>query len=523
MDLREFGSGTGEDIFLYAAPESFELRGKELCVEFDGGERTTLIFSADESESSSGKQHCTKIGDAIWLVAQVRLGIFIAYVLDLGTGLATRATRSTDGGFEMSFGALDGATGQRHAYTDDLEGNTVEWTLGMHESSVIRMSYKDNSIELTRPYSPDLPTPSISSFRVVKITDTIYLKTAAIMYDNEEKFVCLLCDFHRVLCVGSVFDTKGNVRMIGGHGGYPRDAQQMVLHKLSPFNNHSITQYMPPHCFELEGETLELIMDDGYNFTLRFLGRDTLEWNIAEQAPAKAEYKCHKADDTTYLITYELADVLPRASHMFVIDLENKLVTRIIASIGKNPRWPYLMATEFEFGAIAGSGEINLYPRHGFTSDMTGNIAQWAYGSEMSTVHIYHSSSSYRLTHPRDRVGTREEVRENYAFNDMQDSLPSTDEPTVYVKIKEGMYLISLTEINAEKLLGAKIGFRSNTLCFLQNYKRGRVIGRAFGTSTRPDGTDVQTHITIGAFGRVIEAADEELKELLIAQNPYIV
>ena len=297
----------------------------------------------------------------------------------------------------------------------------------------------------------------------------------------------------------------------------------MDLKTLSPFHRGSIMQYTPPHCFELAGKTLNLIMDDGYDFTLSFTGDDALEWNIAGETPAAAEYKCLKADETTYLVRYELKGVRPRVNHTFVIDLENMLATRIIASIGKNPRWPYLMKTEYEFGAISNGGEFKPYPRHGFTSDMIGNIVQWAYGSEMSTLHIYHCGNSYRITHPRDRVGTKEEAREKYVFNLMQDSLPSTDEPTAYIKIKEGMYLISLAEKNAEKLLGAKLGFRSNTLCFLQNYKQFRVVGRAFGTSTQPDGTDTETHLVIGAYGRPVDAADDDLKNMLTASNPYII
>ena len=42
--------------------------------------------------------------------------------------------------------------------------------------------------------------------------------------------------------------------------------------------------------------------------------------------------------------------------------------------------------------------------------------------------------------------------------------MPSSDEPANYVKIKDGMYLVSVTEQNLEKILGEKFGFRSDTL-----------------------------------------------------------
>jgi hypothetical protein len=200
------------------------------------------------------------------------------------------------------------------------------------------------------------------------------------------------------------------------------------------------------------------------------------------------------------------------------------LVTRLICSIGKNKRWPYLMTEEIEFGAIKQDNvEYKPYPRHGYTTDMIGNVMEWTYGSKLSTTHVYHCANFYRITFARSREASLEDAREAYAFNNMAYNLPSSDEPTDYIKIKDGMYLVSLTESNCEKLLGPLVGFRSNTLCFLQNYKGGGyVIGRGFGTSTI-DGKDIETNIMIGAFGYFVDTPDEELQSLLKNPNPYIV
>ena len=182
------------------------------------------------------------------------------------------------------------------------------------------------------------------------------------------------------------------------------------------------------------------------------------------------------------------------------------------------------MTTEIEFGAIRQEGkEFKSYPRHTLTSDMIGNVVEWAYGSEMSTTHVYHDANFYRLTFARSREDSVEDAREAYAFNNMANNLPSSDEPTDYIKIKDGMYLVSLAEKNCEKLLGPAVGFRSNTLCFLQNYKNGGyVAGRAFGTSTTDRG-DIDTNIVIGAYGYFIGAEDEDLKSLLKDPNPFTV
>jgi hypothetical protein len=541
MDMRIFAP-VADDFSLYAPPENYELHGKQFNVTFNGGKRMTLAFPAKRSP------RCVKIKDGIWLVASLPPEPPAACVLDLDTGLVTRAIPGNDGMFELSFGVLEGASTPLHEPTDDLIGNSVEWTLGVARSSVFRIKYEEGTTILSQPLTRGAPKPSVAGFHAVKITDTVYLQIAVVTCGGVANSVCLLSDFHRLLCAGCVFGPGNTAWMIGGHGRYLREAypddsgsseksggaapqspapdmavRGKDLRSLSPFNKGSIHQYTPPLCFELAGKTHELIMDDGYDFVLHYLDSGKLEWGRAGEPPVIAEYKCMKADDTTYLLSYELSGVRPRVNHTFILDFENMLVTRIISSIGKNPRWPYLMTTEYEFGMIADGSEYKTYPRHGFTSDLIGNIAQWAYGSEMTTVHLYYCGDFYRLTHARDRIVSKEDAKENYAFTEFQNALPATDEPISYIKIKEGMYLISLTEKNSEKILGAKMGFRSNTLCFLQNYKRCFVVGRAFGTSTHPDGTDTDTHTLIGAYGRVIDATDDEMRRMLTDPNPYLV
>jgi hypothetical protein len=109
-------------------------------------------------------------------------------------------------------------------------------------------------------------------------------------------------------------------------------------------------------------------------------------------------------------------------------------------------------------------------------------------------------------------------------MNQMLRSLPGSDEPAHYVKIKEGMYLVSVTEQNMEKLLGASVGFRSDTLCFLDNYNHMYDVGRGFGTMTNPDGTDSNIFVMIGAYGKIIDAEkDEFFKNLMEDKNPYLV
>ena len=296
----------------------------------------------------------------------------------------------------------------------------------------------------------------------------------------------------------------------------------MDVRKFAEFAGGSIDQYTPPKNFELVGQKLTFEMDDGFETVLSFTGKNTLEWSIAGgKVTTEESYECLKGDPTTYLVTYELGGVTPRVCHTFVIDTENMLVTRVIAEIGKNPQYPYLMTTDFEFGAIKQEGvETKIYPRHGRTSDLDGNIMEWTYGPTLTTVHVYYCSNFYRITYPTSRV-QKEGEEFNSAMTELLKTLPSSDEPAVYIKIKDGLYLTSITEINGEKLVGEKMGYRSDTLCFLQNYNRFYAVGRGFGTMTT-DGDERPIFVTLGAYGRFVEPTEERFKKLLTDPNPYL-
>jgi hypothetical protein len=102
-------------------------------------------------------------------------------------------------------------------------------------------------------------------------------------------------------------------------------------------------------------------------------------------------------------------------------------------------------------------------------------------------------------------------------FTEMMKKMPGSDEPAYYVKIKEGIYLVSITEQNMEKILGDKVGFRSDTLCFLDNWNRLYSVGRGFGTMTT-DAKDREIFVMIGKYG----SPEEVDKHLFTDPNPYL-
>ncbi len=286
--------------------------------------------------------------------------------------------------------------------------------------------------------------------------------------------------------------------------------------KDNPRGNYMIDQYKPPFCYELAGQKFVIAMDDGYDYTLNFIDKKHVAWNIGDTEPKTEEYECLKGDDTTFLVSFELKGTKLRTNHTFVIDLENMLVTRIIGIIGENPKYEYLNNTYFEFGAIYKEDGSLEFRRHSFTSDMIGTIMQWCYGEKMTTVHVYYTTNFYRITYPRDRLQTEEQRKKQEEMNAMVSALPSSDEPAVYVKIKPNMYLVSITEKNMEKIIGGGVQFRSNTMCFLQNYDRLYQVGRTFGTLTLPEG-EQHLNLMFGAYGKFTEIE----KEFVDAPNPF--
>jgi|GEM_PF-410537 len=538
MDLMKYMDYAATDIESNAAPMSFELAGKKLKFTMDGDEGLELSFDAFPNRevyagggASGIRYHCVKIGARVYYLSYALPEACVGYVLDMEAGLITRVVTNVSGDTVFTFGS-DDRTKKLHAFTDEMAGNTVLWTLGKKAESVFKTSYTENGAEITTPGAPDQQALRAADFKAVRINENIILQTASVQTGDTKRQIIFVSNFWNVTCVGSIYTAQPGrsavCRIFAGYGRYEGEngAKGEELYKLSPFRGEGISQFTPPFCFELAGEGFEFVMDDGFDYFLRVIDGDTLEWNWAGDGPKKEKYLCLKGDDTTYLLSFELSGVAPRVNHTFVIDRENHLVTRLISRIGTNPKYPYLMKTEYEFGAIRGEGEeVKLYPRHGFTDDLSGNILQWTYDSHTASVHSYYCTNSYRITYPRDPAYSEIAKRMSNMFNEILSKLPSSDEPCTYIKIKDGMYLFTLTEANGEKILGAEMGgFRSNTMSYLDNFKTLRGYGRSFGTSTPPDGDEIRRHLMFATYGKVVDPdSDENFGKLLSDPNPFII
>ncbi len=296
-----------------------------------------------------------------------------------------------------------------------------------------------------------------------------------------------------------------------------------LIEKYGPIaGKKSINQYCPPKCFELEGKEFKFVLDTGEEageYLLKVTGKTDLEWSFRGSPMKKETYECRKSDDWTYLVTFTIDGTDHRENHTFVIDLEQELVTFLLCKAGENPYYPYIIETHFGFGYIAIEGKEHTdLKRHGFTADVAGTCVRWVYGHNLSTVHVYHDPHWYRIGYPKNRVDTKEVPDATKRIRALMQEMPSSDEQAYYIKIKEAMYLVSVTEQNLEKLLAERFGFRSDTLCFLDNWDRMYSVGRAFGKRT-VDGEDQDLFIMIGKYGVPEEVEDRFFTDPI----PYLV
>lgn len=291
----------------------------------------------------------------------------------------------------------------------------------------------------------------------------------------------------------------------------------------------SIRQYCPPKCFELSEKTFSFAMDSGEETgetVLNFVDDSKVVWSVQNgKRTGEGSYECRKADDYTYLVSFCSYD--PRENFTYVIDKEQELVTCMHNTIGENPYYPYLIESHFTFGFIKIDGKEHTDKRrHGFTDDCVGTGVRWVYGSNMSTVHVYHNSHWYRIAYNREGT-SMDAIKDDpvdsgaSAGNRIRQAmreLPSSDEPAFYVKIKDGIYFVSITEQNMEKYYGAKVGFRSDNLCFLDNWNRMYSVGRGYGTMTM-NNKDSEIFVMIGKYAKKEEIDPHFFNDPI----PYIV
>lgn len=255
-----------------------------------------------------------------------------------------------------------------------------------------------------------------------------------------------------------------------------------------------LSQWLGAFCYELAGKAFHLVMDNGYEYLLRFTDGTTLMWAEKGKDFVSEHYECVKGEETVYFVNVEMSHTDLRTGISLILDTETNLVTMAIVKQGTNPKFPTLITQEFVFGAIKMDGEDLPFKRHGYTSDLVGTRIHWAYHSDFALTHVYYDPNFIRAT--------------NFEVPGMSDAPPPSpevlaqmrenpyDEPCAYIKIRNGLYLISFIEQHL--VLRGKIG---NNMMLLVDTKRLHDVGRSFGLAQKPDGTIGTENYFFAAIG----------------------
>ena len=265
-----------------------------------------------------------------------------------------------------------------------------------------------------------------------------------------------------------------------------------------------LSTYRSPLVFELSGRQYEFLMDNGKAYRFDFLSGRRVDWGVKEDPSTERinMYDCLKADDRTYLVNMEVEGAQPRTGLSVIIDDEQSLVTLVFTRSGEIKQYPNLITQEIIFGARATPDKPLNSARHSYTKDLVGKRILWHYSSDTKLIHVYYSDHHMRLDFPKD-VPPREmtpAVREEF------ERFPY-DEPTVFIKIKDGIYLVSCIEEHPAKR--GKIG---NNMLFLENLKRVHDVGRSFGLNSKRE----PENYMFSAFGDFVPSDGE------IEAKPYV-
>lgn len=254
----------------------------------------------------------------------------------------------------------------------------------------------------------------------------------------------------------------------------------------------STEKYLKKLDGSLAGKNFWLVMDNGEEYELRFVTGDIVEWRTADRPLRWETYGCLKADENTYFVASILASTPCRTCITLVLDVENRLATMAISRMGYYPKRPRLAVVDFVFGAIRAADQPLPTRRHGYTRELVGKKITWHYATGFINTHIYPSERFCRIR-PLQAGQDAPAVTEQPEKKEML-----YDEPTRFIKIKDGMYLISFIEENMNYVNPLAGG---NNLMVLANTKEGFDCGRTFSMN----GEQKPEHGLFVAYGEFIE------------------
>ncbi len=236
-----------------------------------------------------------------------------------------------------------------------------------------------------------------------------------------------------------------------------------------------VSRYRAPLNYELSGKRFSIVMDRSKDVQVNFISGKLLEWKEGDGPITQEHYECAKAEELAYFVNFELKGVKPRTNITLILDLETRLVTVVRTYTRYSERYPTLVDSDFEFGAIDMPGFPLPKKRHGYTTDLVGKRIHWHYSPEFSIVHVYYHTNYVRATFTPEALmllkPSTPEQREGWALNPY-------DEKATYIKVRDGLYIVSIIEQSM-----ARRGLPGNSLLFLMDTVRVHDVGRSFGHS----------------------------------------
>lgn len=258
--------------------------------------------------------------------------------------------------------------------------------------------------------------------------------------------------------------------------------------------NGMLSVFRPPLVYELTGREFDLEFDDGYDRRLVFRDRKTLLFGPAGEEQ-EYPYECLKGAERCYFLNFEDVSLRPRLAYTLVLDLEQDLVTMVLAHVFLNPKIPGMPSADYVFGAIRrGDGTVNKL-RHGFTTEMVGKSISWNYGY-FDIAHVYATERYYRVSFtPRGMYRAlrgRPELRNGGMGGRTPSPQDIYEDYLTVIKIRERVYLVSLLETVKARQQGA-----GSSIVVLMNLDQMHDVGRDISSY----GGDGNGNHTLGAFG----------------------
>jgi hypothetical protein len=259
-----------------------------------------------------------------------------------------------------------------------------------------------------------------------------------------------------------------------------------------------ISRYRAPFNYELAGRQFALTMDNSADIYAAFTDTCFLEWTEAGQT-WRERYECAKMGGAAYFVNFELSGVKPRTNITAVFDLETRLVTVARTYTRYSERYPTLVDTDFDFGALDMPNFSLPKKRHGYTTDLVGKRIEWHYGPEFSIIHVYYHPQYVRATFTPEALKrlppSTPEQREGWLEHPY-------DEKAAYIKVNDGLYIVSIIEQSM-----ARRGLPGNSLLFLMDTHRLHDVGRSFGHTGQFGGEGyLPENYMFAAYGEFVDS-----------------